>query len=95
MLDGRFELPKPCGARPESVVFPCALQERVPELPVRPALYEDVERALLLPGCVAYGGRLAESSERRPALKPAEVFDIECAIVVLGPRFAAHDVFIV
>jgi hypothetical protein len=28
-VDGRFELPKPCGARPESVVLPCALQERV------------------------------------------------------------------
>lgn len=25
---GRFELPKPCGARPESVEFPCAFQLR-------------------------------------------------------------------
>jgi len=27
-FDGRFVLPKPCGARPESVVLPCALQVR-------------------------------------------------------------------
>src|SRR5262249_32978955 len=26
--DGRFVLPKPCGARPESVMLPCAFQER-------------------------------------------------------------------
>jgi hypothetical protein len=85
VFDGRFELPKPCGARPESVTPPCALQERAPELPVRPELYVEVERELLLPGCVAYGGRLEESSERRPALKAGEEFDMECAIVVLAP----------
>ena len=37
-LAGRLEAPKPCGARPESVVLPCALQER-PELPGRAALF--------------------------------------------------------
>ncbi len=83
-LAGRFELPKPCGARPESVVRPCALHERL-EFAVAP------DRA---PGCVAYGGRLEESSDWRLALKPLDVFDIECAIAVVPPR-AIEPLFIV
>jgi hypothetical protein len=61
--------PNPCGARPESVAPPCALQERTELLaPVR------------APGCVAYGGRLDESSDCRPLLKPLDVLlAIECA----------------
>ena len=72
-LDGRLELPKPCGARPESVALPCALQARV-ELP---------ERA---PGCAADEGRLAESCDWRLALIPrVESVDIERATVELEP----------
>ena len=48
----RFELPNPCGARPESVVLPCALQERpVFEFTEREEL--NVELCARVPGCVA------------------------------------------
>jgi hypothetical protein len=90
-----LELPNPCGARPESVVLPCALQER-------PA-FEFVERMELLaevpgraPGCVAYAGRPARRSEARLELSPLVGLDIACATAELAPRFAKElDVFIV
>lgn len=83
--DGRFALPKPCGARPESVVLPCALHVRL-ELALgrfvlllnvpfeRPAFRFAVPLRL---GCEADGGRFALSSDIRPELMPG--FDIECA----------------
>lgn len=86
VLDGR-SAPKPWGARPESVVRPCALHERTELLdPPRPAFP---------PGCVAYGGRLAFSSDRRPALNPPFAFVIECATVELFARPPKLDPFIV
>jgi len=55
-----LEPPKLCGARPESVLLPCAFQVRV-ELPGRAELFIDApERA---PGCVADGGRFEESRD--------------------------------
>lgn len=66
--------------------LPCALHERAP--------LDAFDLAPLLPGCVAYGGRLEESSERRLELSPL-AFDVECAIVELAPRVANEDVFIV
>ena len=90
--EGRFELPKPWGARPESVVFPCALHVLV-ELPVgrlvlllkvpvgRPALKLDVPP--VRPGCEADGGRFAFSADIRLELMPG--FTFECAdIEVFG-----------
>ena len=58
-------------------------------------MYVEVACEPLLPGSVAYGGRLAESSERRLALKLADGFDMERAIVALAPWFAPCGVFIV
>ena len=60
-------LPKPCGAWPESVTLPCAFQLRV-ELGTRLELFMVV--AGRPPGCVAYGGRLAESCDMRFAFAP-------------------------
>jgi hypothetical protein len=88
------ELPNPCGARPESVVLPCALQER--------PLFAEVEREELYvefsprePGCVAYDGRLDCSSDCRLELSPL-AFDVECATAEVAPRFANElEVFMV
>ena len=57
---GRFELPKPRGARPESVELPCAFQVR-PEAGDREALLlkEPLGRADW--DCPADGGRFDES----------------------------------
>ena len=53
--------PKPCGARPESTVLPCALNPRE-EDPAPPEVCGRAE-----------GGRFAESCDERPLLfKPAE-----------------------
>ena len=62
---GRFELPKPCGARPRSVVFPCASQVRelFPgrcEPPLVMVLF--VERFEF---GIAEGGRFCDSSRCR------------------------------
>jgi hypothetical protein len=62
VFDGRFELPKPCGARPESVTLPCAFHER-PVVPERFAPLNDPE-LLVRPDC-ADGGRLALSCDMR------------------------------
>jgi len=64
---GRFELPKPCGARPESVELPCALQAREE---VFERADEFTEPDGLEPCCMAEGGRLAESCDWRLALVP-------------------------
>ncbi len=56
---GRFELPNPCGARPESVEFPCAFQVRADRtlfVAVAPPGREELNVELfpaLFPGCVA------------------------------------------
>ena len=84
--DGRLELPNPCGAWPESVVFPWALQARtlfdgrlaLPlSVPVgRPALRFG---GPVWPGCVADGGRFALSCDMRSVLNLG--LDIECALI--------------
>jgi hypothetical protein len=74
LLVGRleFEEPKPCGPRPESVVFPCAFQER-PLLPVfgRAELAELMEAEERDP--IVDGGRFAESCDCRFAGNPCDV----------------------
>lgn len=66
---GRFELPKPCGARPESVELPCACH-------VREEVFERADEFTepegLEPCGVAEGGRLEESCDWRLALNPGE-----------------------
>jgi hypothetical protein len=62
LFDGRFELPKPCGARPESVALPCAFQER-PLVPERFAPLNDPP-AFVRPAC-ADGGRFAFNCDMR------------------------------
>jgi hypothetical protein len=57
---GRFELPKPCGARPESVVLPCALQVRE-EVFARADEFTEADG--LEPCEAAEGGRFAESCD--------------------------------
>ena len=84
--DGRFELPNPCGARPESVVFPWAVQARtlfdgrvalLLNVPAgRPAFMFE---APVRPGCVADGGRFALSCDMRLVLNLGS--DIECALI--------------
>ena len=66
-VEGRFELPKPCGARPESVTLRCAFQERpefdgraVFELPLTEPFGREEKLA---------GGRLAESCDWRALLR--------------------------
>ena len=66
-FEGRFELPKPCGARPRSVEFPCASQVR--------ELFPDRCGPLLITLLVerfelgiAEGGRFCESSRCRPVI---------------------------
>jgi len=67
---GRFELPKPCGARPESVELPCAFQ-------VREEVFERADEFTepegLEPCCVPKGGRLAESCDCRLAFNADDV----------------------
>ena len=99
-------LPNPCGARPESVVLPCAFQVRPEEAgglevllfnellgrePLALLLNEPFGRELLLLneplgrvfcGCEADGGRLDESCDCRPLLKP-------CAVFPPRPKFPA------
>ena len=86
--EGRFELPNPCGARPESVAPPCALQFRVAvpdgrfvllllNVPVERPAFMFVAPVRL--GCIADGGRLALSCDMRFVLNPG--FDIECALI--------------
>ena len=67
---GRLVLPKPCGARPESVVLPCALHAREE---VFERADEFAEADGLEPCAVAEGGRLAESCDWRLALNPDAV----------------------
>lgn len=56
-----FEEPNPCGLRPESVMLPCAFQERALLLMLgRAELIEAEERAAIVE---ADGGRLAESCD--------------------------------
>lgn len=69
-FEGRFELPKPCGARPESVALPCALHAREEVLG---RADEFTEADGLDPCTAAEGGRLAESCDWRLALKPDAV----------------------
>ena len=65
LSEGRFELPKPAGARPRSVVLPCASQARGP-LPVRcGALLFIVELGVRAEFGIAEGGRFCESSRCR------------------------------
>jgi hypothetical protein len=66
-FEGRFVLPKPCGARPESVELPCALQVREE---VFGRADEFIEPDGLEPCCMAEGGRLEESCDWRLALIP-------------------------
>jgi len=70
---GRFELPNPCGARPESVELPCAFQVR-PEAADREELLlkEPLGRAAC--NCPADGGRFAESCDCRAPLKVCALF---------------------
>lgn len=75
---GRFEdalLPKPCGARPRSEVFPCADQFLVPLLAGRFAGALPFTEARPLTLALAEGGRLLESSRCRADIEaelPAE-----------------------
>ena len=80
-VPGRFELPKPCGARPESVELPCAFQAR-PEACGREALLlkEPLGRADC--DCPADGGRFDESCDCREPLKV-------CALFPPRPKFPA------
>src|SRR5208283_707794 len=57
---GRFVLPNPCGARPASVVWPCALQAREE---VFGRAEEFTEPDALEPCEAAEGGRFAESCD--------------------------------
>jgi hypothetical protein len=81
----RFELPKPCGARPESVVLPCAFQLRPGAGDLEPLLFMLFSElfgreplALLLKepfgrapcDCTVDGGRLDDCCEGRALLKP-------------------------
>jgi len=66
----RFELPKPCGARPESVELPCAFHARE-ELFGRADEFTEPDG--LEPCCMAEGGRFVESCDWRLALNPDEV----------------------
>lgn len=66
---GRLLLPKPCGARPESVLLPCALQAREEVFECAAGFTEPDVRE---PCCIAEGGRLAESCDWRLALNPGE-----------------------
>lgn len=66
-FEGRFALPKPCGARPESVELPCALQAREE---VFERADEFTEADGLEPCCKAEGGRLEESCDWRLAPIP-------------------------
>jgi hypothetical protein len=76
---GRFDEPKPCGARPESVALPCALQ-------LRPVV---VERAELMD---AEGGRLAESCACRLALIPCGLlFGLTPCVWALCRKDAVED----
>lgn len=67
---GRFVLPKPCGARPESVELPCALQARE-EVFGRADEFSEADG--LEPCEAAEDGRLVESCDWRLALNPDEV----------------------
>ena len=59
-FDGRFVLPKPCGARPESVLLPCAFQVREGVL----ERFDGFTDADGLEPCEdTEGGRLAESCD--------------------------------
>lgn len=62
-VDGRFELPKPCGARPESVALPCAFQVR-PELVGRELFVLPLTAPFACEEKLA-GGRFAESCDWR------------------------------
>ena len=83
---GRLELPKPCGARPESVELPWAFQLR-PEAGAREVLLfkeldgreplvlllkEPLGRAFC--GCDADGGRLDDGCDGRALLKDCVLF---------------------
>ena len=72
----RFVLPNPCGARPESVTLPCAFQLRPPPFAEPRA-----------PGCVALGGRFAESCDMRLLLIAG--LPILCALTDAPPAWAA------
>jgi hypothetical protein len=69
----RFVLPKPCGARPESVALPCAFQLR-PEADCREALLliEPFGREFCI--CETEGGRFDESCDCRALLNVCVVF---------------------
>ena len=92
---GRFELPNPWGARPESVLLPCADQERMAPLG-RLELLRDGELACA-PCCViAEGGRLAEICAWRFAFRCGWALLIEWADkldwLCAAERFAAFIV---
>ena len=64
-LTGRFELPKPAGARPRSVAFPCASQVRG-LLPARcEAVLPTVGADVRFEFVTDEGGRFCESSRCR------------------------------
>jgi len=77
---GRFELPKPCGARPESVELPCALQVRE-EVFGRAAEFTEPDG--LEPCCTLEGGRFAEGCDWRLALNPDEAPPDRAAVVAV------------
>ena len=82
-LVGRLELPTPAGARPRSVAFPCASQERG-LLPARcdvvlPITLAEVRFELV----IAEGGRFCESSRWRGEV----IWDVPGAL--LGRLFIA------
>lgn len=92
MLLGRFELdPNPCGARPRSVVFPCADQLRDPLLAGRFAealLFTDA-RPLNPPPAFADGGRLLASSRCRAVIAP--LFVVPLFVGRPAPEFAEAE----
>jgi hypothetical protein len=97
-LAGLLELPNPAGARPRSVVLPCASQLRVPLLTRwLPGLFAAPlpDRA---PFCIAAGGRACSSSRWRGVMAallefPARAFGMLLAGRCTDPfagRFAAE-----
>jgi hypothetical protein len=86
---GRFDdaLPNPCGARPRSVVFPCADQLRVPLLVGRldDALLFTDARPFTPALALAEGGRLLASSRCRDDIAPLLVL-AEAPALLRAPK---------
>ena len=78
---GRFELPKPCGARPESVEFPCAFQLRFEAGGLEPLLFSE------LVGREPLALLLNEPFGREPLLLKVPLGRAFCCCPAEGGRF--------